>query len=275
VIERLENCKAIVLYGIGYDHVDVEAATERGIFVVNLPGYAIEEVSNHALLFLLACAKKLVVLDRRVRSGRWPLGAERVQVTTPAVNVYGQTLGLLGFGNIARGVARKAQCFGLNVCGYDPLVPEAVFPEHNVTQVSLDVLVEQSDYLSLHVPLLPTTFHLIDDVKLRAMKPTAYVINTSRGGVVDQNALIRALEEKWIAGAALDVFENEPLDAASPLVMMENVILTPHTAWLSDGARERTRRLVGEETARLARRELPTGIVNRTIVGRSRLEGWV
>jgi D-3-phosphoglycerate dehydrogenase len=274
IIDGLENCKAIIVYGIGYDHVNVEAATERGILVVNLPGYAIEEVSNHALLFLLACAKKLALLDRRVRGGRWPLGAERAQVTAPAVNVYGQTLGLLGFGNIARRVAVKAQCFDLNVCAYDPLVAEEVFVAHHVTRVSLTVLLEQSDFLSLHIPLLPDTFHLLDDVKLRTMKPTAYVINTSRGGVIDQSALVRALEGKWIAGAALDVFEQEPLDTASPLLAMDNVILTPHTAWVSDGARERMRRLVGEETARVARHELPTAIVNRTVLGNSRLDSW-
>jgi D-3-phosphoglycerate dehydrogenase len=189
------------------------------------------------------------------------------------VNIYGQTLGLLGFGTIARRAAAKAQCFGLTICAHDPLVAEEVFAEHEVTRVSLDELLEQGDFLSVHVPLLPDTFHLLDEEKLRRMKPTAYLINTSRGGVIDQNALVCALEEKWIAGAALDVFEDEPLASDSPLVEMENVILTPHTAWVSDGARRRIRQLVGEETARVARGELPTAIVNRSIVGHSRLEG--
>lgn len=272
VIEQLERCRAIVLYGIGYDHVDVTAASEHGILVVNLPGYAIDEVSNHALLFVLACAKKLIRVDGRVRAGKWLRGSERTTALAPAGGIVGETLGLIGFGNIARALARKAQALGMIVRAYDPLVPNAVFEHAEVSRVSLDAVLEQSDYVSVHVPLLPTTYHLINEARLRQMKHTTYLINTSRGGVIDEAALARALRESWIAGAALDVFETEPLPADSPLCAFDNVILTAHTAWISDAARRRIRQQVGEELVRLARNEMPSAIVNAEVKGHSRLE---
>jgi D-3-phosphoglycerate dehydrogenase len=272
VIKGLARCQAIVRYGIGYDNVDVPAATEHGILVVNIPAFCTEEVANHTILFILACAKKLIWLDHGLRDGRWPDKRDPESALAPMESVYGQRLGLVGFGNIARAVAFKAKAFGMQVHADDPYVPDAVFAECGVEIAHLDELVQGSDYLSLHTPLTPETRLLINETKLRRMKRSAFLVNTSRGAVVDQSALVRALQQKWIAGAALDVFQDEPLPADSPLLAMENVVLTPHVASYSDASFARLRRRVGEEAARVVSGQWPTALVNPEVKGRSRFE---
>jgi phosphoglycerate dehydrogenase-like enzyme len=194
------------------------------------------------------------------------------EVLPPTPPIYGERLGLVGFGAIARNVAYKAQAFGLTVSACDPLIDPVVFDAQNVTRASLDELLAQSDYVSLHIPLTPDTRRLINAERLRSMKPGAYLINTSRGGVVDESALIHALQEGWISGAGLDVFEQEPLPVDSPLLKMDNVIVTPHTASYSEASRVRVRRRVAEEAARIARGEWPTALANPQVKGRSRFE---
>lgn len=272
IVQELVNTQAIISYGIGFDHIDTDAATEHGILVVNTPGFCIDEVANHALMLLLALTKKLVLLDRRMRQGQWTTGRELREVLRPTPPIYGERLGLVGFGAIARNVALKAQAFGMSVSAYDPLIDAAVFDTQHVTRVSLHDLLTTSDYVSLHVPLTPETRHLLDGDNLRSMKRTAYLINTSRGSVIDELALTRALQEGWIAGAGLDVFEQEPLSASSPLLAMDNVIVTPHTASYSEASRVRVRRRVAEEAARIARGEWPTALANPQVKGLSRFE---
>jgi len=262
VMEALPKCQGIVRYGVGYDTIDVDAATDNGILVINIPDFCIEEVSNHAITLLLACAKKLVLLNNGTKQGRW---AESKQAQAPMGSIYGQTLGLVGCGNIGRMTARKAQCFDLKVVGYDPYLDKSLAEEHAITLVSLPELLAESDYVSLHTPLNEETWHLIAEKELKQMKTTAYLINTARGPVVDETALIKALEEKWIAGAGLDVFEEEPVDPHSPLLKMDNVIVTPHSASYCDASFKRLFTSVGQEAARVLSGHWPRNWVNKGV----------
>ncbi len=262
VMEALPKCKVIVRYGVGFDTVDVEAATDNNILVVNIPDFCFEEVSNHAIALLLACAKKLAFLNDGTKQGRW---AEVRQARAPMGTIYGQTLGLVGCGNIGRMTARKAQCFGLKVLGYDPYVDEPLAKEYGITLVSLPELLRESDFISVHTPLSKETWHLIGEKEFRQMKPAACFINTARGSVVDEPALIKALQEKWITGAGLDVFEKEPIDSDNPLLKMDNVVVTSHTASYSDAAFKRLRTSVGQEATRVLSGQWPRNVVNKSV----------
>jgi len=262
VMEGLRRCQAIVRYGIGYDTIDVDAATDNNILVVNIPDFCLEEVSNHAITLLLACAKKIALLNDRIKRSSW---MEAMRIQGPVGAVHGQTLGLVGCGNIGRMTAKKAQCFGLSILGYDPYVDKSLTEECGIVLVSLPELLRESDYVSVHTPLNQETWHLIGEKEFKQMKPTAYFINTARGSVVDEPALIRALQEKWIAGAGLDVFEKEPIEPENPLLKMENVVVTPHSASYSDDAFKRLRTCVGQEAARVLSGQWPRSVVNKAV----------
>jgi len=269
VLEKLPKCQVIVRYGIGYDTVDVDAATDNNILLVNIPDFCLEEVSNHAIALLLACAKKVVRLNNLVKEGRW---IEAKETQSPMESIYGQTLGIIGCGNIGRTTAKKAQCFGLDVLGYDPYLDQALASEFNITLVDLPELLKKSDYVSVHTTLTKETFHLIGEAQFRLMKPNAFFINTARGSVVDEPAFIRALREGWIAGAALDVFEQEPVDPENPLLKMDNVIVMPHSASYSDAAFKCLRRSVGQEAARILTGKWPKNVVNKSCLPKQDLE---
>lgn len=262
VMEALPKCKVVVRYGIGFDTIDVDAATDNSILVVNIPDFCFEEVSNHAITLLLACAKKLILLNNGIKQGRWDAvrGAP-----APMGSIYGQTLGLVGCGNLGRMTAKKAQCFGLRILGYDPYVDKSLAKEYGITLVSLPELLKESDFVSVHTPLNEETRHLMGEKEFKQMKPTAYFINTARGSVVDEPALIKALQEKWIAGAGLDVFEKEPIDADNPLLEMDNVVVTPHSASYSDVSFKRLRTNVGQEAARVLSGRWPKNVVNKSV----------
>ncbi len=268
VMEALPKCQAIVRYGIGYDTVDVDAATDNGILLVNIPDFCWEEVSNHAITLLLACAKKLAILNNAIKQDGWGASARAIR---PMVQIHGQTLGLVGCGNIGRMTARKAQCFGLDTLGYDPYVDKSLAREYGITLVSLPELLKESDFVSVHTLLNDETRHLIGEKELKQMKPTAYLINTARGSVLDESALIKALQEKWIAGAGLDVFEKEPADPDNPLFEMDNVVGTPHSASYSDVAFKRLRTSVGQEAARVLSGRWPKNVVNKTVEPKANL----
>ncbi len=261
VLEKLPKCRAIVRYGIGYDTVDVQAATDNHILLVNIPDFCFEEVSNHAVVLLLACAKKLILLNSLVKAGQW---MQAKQIQSPMGPVYGQVCGIVGCGNIGRATARKGQCFGLQILGYDPYVDPSLAAESGITLVDLTELLKKSDFVLLHTALTSETRHLIGEKQLRMMKLSAYLINTARGAVVDEPALIRALQEKWIAGAGLDVFEQEPIAPDNPLLKMDNVIVLPHSASYSDAAFVRLRKSVGQEAARVLSDLWPKNVVNKT-----------
>ena len=254
------SCKVIVRYGVGIDTLDPQALTDNSIVIANVPDFCWEEVSNHALLLLLASAKKLIKLDGWTRAGNW--GRELLY---PMGSIYGQTLGLVACGNIARAVARKAHVFGLEVIGYDPFISQEQADEVGIKLVSFEELLERSDYVSLHTPLTPETRHLMSADQFRQMKNSAFLINTSRGPVVDEPALIQALQNGEIAGAGLDVFEKEPIDPDNPLLKMDNVAILPHTASYSDNAFDLLHRRVGEEMVRVLTGHWPLNLVNPAV----------
>ena len=262
VIEHMQRARAIVRYGVGLDNVDLPAATEHGIVVAHFPDFCQPEVANHAIMLLLACAKKLIGADRAVRDGRWRPGP-----LSPMGSIHGETLGLVAFGNIAQAVAPRAQALGLNVIAHDPYVEREVFERLRVERVqSLEELLGRSDYVSVHTPLAPATRHLLGRDQFTRMKRSAYIINTSRGAVIDERALIEALEDGEIAGAGLDVFEQEPLPADSPLTEMENVVLTAHSASYSDPAFESLRRRVAHAAVDVMEGRRPEFVANPKVV---------
>ena len=268
MVDQLENCKLIIRYGHGYDTVDVDACTEAGIIVTNIAGSTSEEVSNHALTLLLASARELKRLDLATTSGRWG----EVYSRSILNHIYGETVGIVGFGWIGRAMARKCKALGMTVLVNDPYVGDHLAVEYQVDFVTKDELLERSDYVSLHVPHLDSTHHFIDSAALDLMKHTAYLVNTSRGPVVDEQALIAALKAGKIAGAGIDVYEQEPLSVDNPLLSMENVICTPHVAGSSEIGWEIIRRRAGEEAARVLLGRRPDVVVNPEVLGRMSLQ---
>lgn len=266
VIENLRRCQVIVRKGVGYDVVDVDAATERGIIVCTLPDIWIDEVANQALALLLACNRRLLPLDRSLRAGGW-----RSYKQTRVGQLRDETLGIVGLGRIGSALARRAVPLGMEIIAYDPYLAQPPARETGVQMVeSLDVLLDRSDFVSIHCPLTAETRHLIGDQQLRRMKPTAYIVNTARGPIVDQSALVRALQEGWIAGAGLDVFEKEPPAPDDPLLQMENVILSPHNGFYSDPAVERMHVRAAQEVMDALSGRWPRGLLNTEL--RSRLQ---
>lgn len=238
-------------YGIGYDSVDVQAATERGAVVVNVPDYCIHEVAEHAMALMLAASRRIVALNNAIRSGTWDV----IKTAGGIREMHGETLGLVGAGRIGRNVAQRAQAFGMRVIAHDPPLPQHVAEAAGITLVSLETLLEESDFISLHAPLSSGTRHLIGAEELAQMNSHAWLINTSRGGLIDTAALVEALHAGKIGGAALDVLEKEPIPSDSPLLDAPNVILTPHAAWYSQGSAIRLRRNICEEVLRWQRGE--------------------
>jgi D-3-phosphoglycerate dehydrogenase len=230
-IKGLTSCKIISVTGIGYDEFDLAAATKQGIVATNAPGFCVEEVSNHALALLLSLNRHLPECQDITRKGLWEF-ADIWSIR----RIKGQILGLVGYGKIGRAVASKAKAFGLQVKVYDPYVSKSEMNLLHIDSVELDDLVSTADFISLHVPLNEGTHHLINSEVFDSMKETAFLINTSRGDVVDESALINALRTRKIAGAGLDVLSQEPPEARNPLLSMSNVIVSPHSAFISHEA---------------------------------------
>ena len=267
VISEIDTAKAVVSMGHGFDHIDHEAAAEHGVMVVNTAGFVTEQVANHTIMLLLACAKKLTELHDHVRAGRWGAAPAPAADTYPTID--GQVLGIVGLGNIARATARRASAFNMDVISYDPYVEPWHAREYRVDLVdSLEDLASRSDFVAVLVPLNDATRKLIGESFFRAMKPTAYFINTCRGPVVDEAALIAALKGGEIAGAGLDVFEQEPTPADNPLLRMDNVIVTPHTAGTSAVSAGDANARIGQEVARVLRGAWPMSLVNPEVRGR-------
>lgn len=231
VIESLENTKIISRYGVGVNTIDLDAAKEKGITVANVPDYGMEEVSNHALALLLSSARKVALLNKEVKKGNWDF-----KVCVPIHRFDKQTVGVLGFGRIPRRFIEKVKPLGFKTAAYDPFVSAADMAAVGVQKMDLDEIIGKADYLSIHVPLIDDTYHMINEERLKQMKSNAVIINTARGPIIDEKALSYALEKGIIAGAVLDVTENEPVSIDSPLLTMDNVIITPHSAWYSEEA---------------------------------------
>ena len=262
VMGRMPRCRIIARYGIGVDTIDLEAATAAGIIVTNNPTYCIEEVAEHTMALLLACARKVAFYDRLVRSGRW-----EVPPGKPMFRLAGSTLGLIGFGNIARQIAVRAAAFGMNILYTDPFVTASDAPGQSV---SLERLLRESDFVSLHPPLTRDTRKMVGDDALKQMKRTAWLINCARGPIVDTDALVRALDAGTIAGAALDTTDPEPLPNPHPLRERDNVIINPHVAWYSETAMVGLQAGAPGEVRRVLNGEWPVNVVNRAVKGRNR-----
>ncbi|MDR6553195.1 C-terminal binding protein [Paenibacillus qinlingensis] len=257
VIDSLERCKIIVRYGVGVDNVDIEAAKARNIPVVNVPDYGTGEVADHAMSLLLASVRKIPQVVAQVRRGVWQITPCR-----PLMGLNGKTLGIAGFGNIGKDVAKRAQSFGINTIGYDPFVQQTVFEQQYTQKVDWHQLLEQSDMISVHLPLTADTKHIFNRDAFERMKSTAYLINTSRGAVIHTESLIEALTSNQIAGAALDVLEQQPVALDSPLLQIEQCLITSHCAWYSESSLNRLQRHAALEVQRILNGERPKHIVN-------------
>ncbi len=263
LIASLKQCRIISRYGIGVDMIDLEAATAHGIPVCNVPDYCIDEVSTHTLAFVLALNRRLVPHHTHVAAGQWAgaPGGMPARLNT-------QTLGVLGLGKIGRAVARKAAGVGLAVIAHDPYLSDEQVRAAGPEPVSLDGLLARADYVCVHCPLTQETRHLIGAAQLARMKPSAYLINMARGPIVDQAALVEALQAGVIAGAALDVLEQEPPAPDDPLLRLPNVLFTPHSSSLSAESLEQLRRDTARNVARVLRGEPPRAVVNPAVLNR-------
>jgi D-3-phosphoglycerate dehydrogenase len=260
IVQQLTKCRIISRFGIGVDNVDIPTATRKGIVVTKVPDYCIDEVSDHAMALLLAIVRKIPFVNGRVQAGRWEMAS-----VVPIHRLRGTVLGLVGFGRIPQLVAPKAQAFGLRVIAYDPYIPEDVMTRAGVKKVEFAELVKTSDYISIHVPLMPETKHLFNAAVFAQMKPTAYLVNTARGPVVEEAALAAALDKKQLAGAALDVVEVEP-PSQSPLLGRDNVILTPHTGFYSEESLADLQAKAAEEVVRVLSGQAPLNPVNPEVL---------
>lgn len=259
VINNMENCKVISTYGIGVDRIDVEAASKKGIYVCNVPAYGTSEVANHAFAMILACSRQLVQYDKLIRNGKFGYPT----LNKKLYRLEGQTVGLVGFGKIPRNLSRKLKdAFGMKILAYDPFVTEEFAKETGVTKVGLEELMANSDFVSIHVPLTEDTRYLINEKMLRLMKPTAYLINCGRGAIVKEDDLYNILKENVIAGAGIDVFENEPILPNDPLLELDNVIVTPHSAYYTEESLYALQYGAAAEVARVLRGEEPESAVN-------------
>jgi len=256
MIGQMKKVRIISRFGIGVDNVDLEAATRDGIVVTKVPDYCLDEVSDHAVALLLSLVRKIPSSNARTHSGRWEMPA-----VVPIHRLRGTVLGLVGFGRIPQLVAPKAQSFGIKVIANDPFIPAAVMEKAGVRSVEFQELVKTADYISIHSPLLPETRHLFSTEVFKQMKPGAYLVNTARGPIVDEAALAAALDAKQIAGAALDVMEQEP-PVNSPLFGRDNVILTPHTSFYSVESLEELQTKAAEEVVRVLSGQPPRNPVN-------------
>lgn len=256
IIQKMPRCRIISRFGIGVDNVDLAAATARKIVVTKVPDYCIDEVSDHTLALLLAAGRKIALANAQVHAGRWEMPA-----VVPIHRLRGSVLGLVGFGRIPQLVAPKARAFGLTVIAHDPFVPREVFAREGVEYVDFKPLLARSDYVSIHTPLIPETRGLFNADAFGLMKPTAYLINTARGPIVDDTALAEALDAGRLAGAALDVMPQEP-PVGSPLLGRPNVIITPHTSFYSEESLVELQRKAAEEVVAVLTGRPPKNPVN-------------
>jgi D-3-phosphoglycerate dehydrogenase / 2-oxoglutarate reductase len=267
ILSRLPRCRLLIRHGIGYDNVDVAACTKHGIPFAYQPDYCTEDVAEHAIALLLACARKVpssrAILDRSVAKGQWDFAG-----LFPMYRMQGKTLGIVGVGRIGSRVAQKLASFGFRIVGNDPYLGAERKKELGLEWVDQQTLFKESDYVSIHTPLNDETRHLVNAKTLGLMKRTAYLVNTARGGMVDIPALASALKAGAIAGAALDVYDREPPPPEFPLYGMDNVILTPHTAWASEESGWQIRKNIVADILSAAKGGQPRSLVNKGVKAR-------
>lgn len=258
VISEMEKCKIIVAASVGFDNVDLKAAANKRICVSNVPGYCAEEVADHTIALLLATARKILILDKTTKGGKW----DDWQAAEPVYRLRGKTLGILGLGRIGTAVALRAKALGLNVITYDPYLPIGRDVALGVRAVNFDTLIQDSDIISLHAPLTEETHHMLGSREFERMKAGVFIVNTSRGAIVEHDALVNALTSGKVAGVGIDVFEKEPPDANDPLLKMDCVIVTPHTGFLSVESQRDRQTMSVDEVKRILLNERPRSAVN-------------
>ena len=262
LMDLMPGCKIINRSGIGFDIVDLEAATERGIMVTNIPDYCIQEVADHAMAMILAIQRKIVFYNSRMKGGEWDLNQGYIMH-----RIENQTLGLVALGHIGRAVATRAKAFGMNVIAFDPYLSDEQIADGGAGPVqNLDDLLMNSDVISVHTPLTPETKGMIGEREISLMKENAIVINVARGGIIEEEALVKALDRGRIRGAGLDVFAHEPVDIYGPLIQHEKILCTPHAAWNSAESEIERRRKSAEDVVRALRGEVPKYLVNKKVL---------
>jgi D-3-phosphoglycerate dehydrogenase len=266
VIESLDNCQLIIRHGVGYDNVDVPACTKKGIMLINIPDYCIEEVAEQAVMHIINCSRKFMFQQRSmqqsVERGEWDF-----DVVYPIYQISYKTLGIIGCGRIGSMVHRLMSGFNMKHLICDPYLTEERKAELGVQTVSLESVMRESDIITIHTPLNDETRHLVGEEELRMMKSTAFVVNTARGGILDENAVAKACREKWIAGAAIDVYEyREPPEKKSHLLQIDNIMLTPHLAWYSVESEWKIREKILENILRVMDGNLPNNIINSEVI---------
>lgn len=261
VIEKLIKCRIIARTGVAVNNIDVKEATKHRIYLTNVVTAQVDDVANHTVTLLLASVKKILLLNNHVKNGFWDF-----KIAVPIHKLTGNILGLAGFGNISRAVAARVKPFGINVITYDPFVAKEVFEENNVKSVEFDELLHESDYISIHMPLTKDTKNMFSFREFEKMKPNAYIINTARGGIIDENALIDALEKQKIAGAGLDVLATEFPGKIHPLYKYPNVIITPHSAYYSEECVEDLQKSAAHEIVRVLNGGKPISLVNKELL---------
>ncbi len=260
-LAALPRLKVIVRTGVGYDSVDVTAATERKVVVANVPDYCISDVAEHTLALMLSVWRRIGELDQLVRTQGWGLPIK------PVFRLEGKTVGLLGLGRMGQAVATRAKGFGVRLMAFDPYVPREVFASLGVQPATLEEVLRAADVLTIHSPLTAETRGLICERTLRLMKPSAVLVNTARGGLVKTEDLARGLKEGWVAGAALDVLDVEPLPRDHPMRGLPRVLITPHVAWYSEESDPELRRRTGSIAAAALRGERLPSILNPEVLG--------
>lgn len=262
VLENLPKCKVISRYGVGVDSVDLQAATDLGIIVANVPDYCVEEVANHTIALILTLLRKTAFFDRKVKSNQWDF-----RLGIPIYRIRGRILGLIGCGRIGLDVAKKMIPFGLRVIAFDPYLQSV---EEGIELKDFDTVLKESDIISIHCPLNESTRHLIGEKEFQKMEKRPLLINTSRGAIIDEKALIQALKEGLLSGAGLDVLEKEPPDPKNPLLAMDNVILTPHVSFYSVESISELKRRTAENVSSVLQGKWPRSVVNPQVRGKTR-----
>jgi D-3-phosphoglycerate dehydrogenase len=262
VLEQLPKCKVLARYGVGVDSVDLKAATDLGIIVANVPDYCMDEVANQTIAMILTLIRKTAFFDRKVKSGEWDFHSG-----IPIHRTKGKTLGLIGCGKIGLEVAKKISAFGVRVMTFDPYLEKA--PE-GIELKDFDSVLKESNFISVHCPLNNSTRHLIGEKEFKKMEKKPLLINTSRGPIIDEKALIHALREGLLSGAGLDVLETEPPDSQSPLLKMENVVLSPHIGFYSVESISELKRRTAKNVADVLMGKWPGFVVNREVKGKAR-----
>jgi len=264
VFDAAPNLKIVAQMAVGFDNIDVNEATKRGIYVTNTPGVLTETTADFAWALLMAVARRVVEADRYVRTGRWNVSWHPMMLQ--GRDVYGATIGIVGLGRIGCAIAKRAQGFDMIVLYYDVIRRPDFEKEYNLQFTELDTLFQKADFVTINAPLTKETHHLVDEKRLKLMKKTAYLINNARGPIVDEKALYKALTEGWIAGAALDVFEQEPTPVQNPLLKLDNVVVAPHISSASYETRSKMAEMVAENLVAFFEGKTPPNLVNPEVV---------